>query len=162
MDTHRLIEKNGAPVTVVSGGSRATYTITGMTEGFDELQCGTYVTMDRRYAEVVPGFVIALSVLVTVISRAQPSTAMLDLGIKGAGDEFGPPRIKGHPDIEVPYFISEKHIVIQKVPDWRVGQTIELISSHACTRCNLYRRMHVHENGHVVDIWPIEGSGKLA
>ena len=162
LDTRRLMEEEGLAVQAVSGGSSSTYTITGVLEGFDEIQCGTYATMDWRYAEIVPEFEIALSVLVTVISRPKPAAAVLDLGIKGAGSEFGTPRIKGYPEIEVPVFISEEHTVIQNTPDWRVGKTIELISSHACTTCNLYRQMHVHEQGRVVEIWPIEGSGKLA
>jgi D-serine deaminase-like pyridoxal phosphate-dependent protein len=38
---------------------------------------------------------------------------------------------------------------------------LHLIPSHACTTCNLYREIVVHESGCVVDIWPIEASGHL-
>lgn len=162
VDTRRLIEATGLKVRAVSGGASGTYNITGVFDGFDELQCGTYATMDWRYAQVVPEFEIALSVLVTVISRPAPDTAVIDLGAKGAGGEFGPPCIKDFPRVEVPFFGAEEHTVIKNAPDWQVGQTVELISSHACTTCNLYRQMHVHEAGRVVEVWPIEASGKLA
>lgn len=162
VDTRRLIEANGLAVRVVSGGASGTYNITGVFDGFNELQCGTYATMDWRYAQVVPEFEVALSVLVTVISRPAPDTAVIDLGVKGAGGEFGPPRIKDCPRIDVPFFGAEEHTVIKNAPDWQVGQTVELISSHACTTCNLYRQMHVHEAGRVIEVWPIEASGKLA
>jgi len=63
--------------------------------------------------------------------------------------------------VVIPYFLSEEHCVIQQSPDWKVGQVLELIPTHACTTCNLHREMMVHEKGVVVDIWPIEASGKL-
>ena len=77
------------------------------------------------------------------------------------GGGFGPPRVKDRPEIEIPMFLSEEHTVLQNTPDWPMGQTVELISSHACTTCNLHRHMFVHEDGRVVDVWPIEASGRL-
>jgi len=44
----------------------------------------------------------------------------------------------------------------------RLGEPLQLIPSHACTTCNLYREMYVHEDGRVREVWPIEASGKLA
>lgn len=161
LDSKALLESKGIAVPALSGGASATYNITGVLPGWREIQCGTYATMDWRYAQAVPEFDIAMTVLVTVISRPRPGVAVIDLGVKGAGGEFGLPRIKNCPDIEVPFFIAEEHTVLKNGPDWKVGQTIELISSHACTTCNLHRCFYVHENGRVVDVWPIEASGKL-
>lgn len=160
--TRELIEEHGIHVPVVSGGSTGTYNITGTMDFVDEIQAGTYVTMDWRYAEVVPEFEVALSVLAAVISRPRSGAAVLDLGVKGGGGEFGLPRIKGHPDVEIPFFLAEEHLAIRNAPAWRVGQTVEVLPSHACTTCNLYRHMFVHEGERVVDVWPIEASGKLA
>jgi D-serine deaminase-like pyridoxal phosphate-dependent protein len=89
--------------------------------------------------------------------------AIIDVGRKGVGGEWGPPRIKNMPGAEVVKFGSEEHIGIA-LPDGqpvRVGDQIEIIPSHGCTTCNLYREYVVHRNGTVMDIWPIEGSGKL-
>ena len=86
---------------------------------------------------------------------------MLDVGVKGAGGEFGVPGIRDYPDVEVPFFLAEEHTVVQKAPDWPIGQELHLIPSHACTTCNLHRELVVHEGGVVVDVWPIEASGKL-
>ena len=161
IDTRRLIEDRGIPVGVISGGSSSTYNVTGLLEGVDEIQAGTYPTMDWCYARLAPEFEIALSVLARVIST-QAGRAVLDVGLKGATAEFGLPRIKGHPEVELPTFTSEEHCIAPNGPGWRVGDTAELLPSHACTTCNLYRRMYVHEEGRVVDVWPIEGSGRLA
>ena len=84
------------------------------------------------------------------------------MGVKGAGHEFGLPQIKGFPDIHIPFFLAEEHCVIKNTPEWKIGEPLELIPSHACTTCNLHRRFIVHEKGRVVDVWPIEASGMLA
>jgi D-serine deaminase-like pyridoxal phosphate-dependent protein len=162
IDTRHMLAAAGIPVECVSGCSSATYDSTGTLTGVDEVQAGTYATMDHHYHQLVPEFEIALSVLVRVISRPDPDRAVLDVGIKGAGGEFGVPVIRDFPDVEIPFFLAEEHVVVRHVPAWHIGQALQLIPSHACTTCNLHRELVVHEQGHVVEIWPIEASGKLS
>jgi D-serine deaminase-like pyridoxal phosphate-dependent protein len=161
IDTRRQLDAAGLPVACLSGCSSATYDSTGILDGVDEVQAGTYATMDRQYQRLVPEFELALSLLVRVISRPDADRAVLDVGVKGAGGEFGVPAIAGFPDIEIPFFLAEEHVVVRHAPDWRIGQLLQLIPSHACTTCNLHRELVVHEDGRVVDIWPIEAAGKL-
>lgn len=162
IDTRQMLEAAGIAVGCVSGCSSATYDSTGTMSGVDEVQAGTYATMDWQYQRLVPEFELALSVLVRVISRPARGKAVLDLGVKGAGSEFGVPVIRAWPEVEIPFFLSEEHTVVRNSPDWQIGQVLELIPSHACTTCNLYRELVVHEQGRVVEIWPIEASGRLA
>ena len=161
IDTRRLLEKSGIPVTCLSGCSSATYDSTGAMDSVDEIQAGSYATMDRQYYRLAPEFEIAMSLLVRVISRPTADKAVLDVGVKGAGGEFGVPGIKDHPDVVVPFFLAEEHVVVNNSPNWSIGQPLHLIPSHACTTCNLHREFVVHENGRVVDVWPIEASGLL-
>jgi len=161
LDTRRLLEARGIPVREVSGGSTANYRTAAGAGGLDSVQAGTYATMDWRYHQVTPEFDIALSVVATVIST-RPGEAVLDVGVKGAGGEFGHPQVVGAPDVQIPFFLAEEHCVVKSAPPWKVGDTVQLIPSHACTTCNLHRKMHVHEDGRVVDVWPIEASGMLA
>jgi len=161
LDTRGLLEKHAIPVRVISGGSSSTYKITGLIDGVDEIQAGTYPTMDWRYAEMAPEFEVALSVLARVISKPGDS-AVLDVGLKGVGVDFGLPRIKDYPDIEIPSFSSEEHCIVRRASAWRIGDVVEVLPSHACTTCNLHRAIHVHEEGRVREVWPIEASGKLA
>lgn len=162
LDTREMLEAAGVPVVCLSGCSSATYDSTGVMAGVDEIQAGTYATMDRQYHRLVPEFEIALSVLVRVISRPAPDKAVLDVGVKGAGAEFGVPAIRDFPEVEIPFFLSEEHVVVRNVPDWSIGHALHLIPSHACTTCNLYRELVVHEHGCVVEVWPIEASGRLS
>ncbi len=161
LETRELLEDNGFQFGVLSGGSSATYQITGQIDGVDEIQAGTYATMDWRYAELSPEFQVAMTVLSRVISK-RPGAAVLDVGLKGVGSEFGPPRIKDHPEVEIPSFLSEEHCIVRRAPEWRVGDAVQIIPSHACTTCNLHRQFYVCEDGRVVDVWPIEASGRLA
>lgn len=162
VETRRLLEDAGIPVRCISGCSSATYDSTGAMDGVDEIQAGTYATMDRQYFRLAPEFEIAMSILVRVISRPAPGKAVLDVGVKGAGAEFGVPGIRDYPNVVVPFFLAEEHVVINDAPEWSIGQALHLIPSHACTTCNLYREMVIHENGRVVDVWPIEASGRLS
>jgi D-serine deaminase-like pyridoxal phosphate-dependent protein len=162
IDTRHEMQAAGIDVDCLSGCSSATYDSSGILEGIDEVQAGTYATMDRQYKRLVPEFQIALSVLVSVISRPGPGRAVLDVGVKGAGSEFGVPAIRDFPDVQIPFFLSEEHAMVRNAPDWSIGQTLHLIPSHSCTTCNLYREIVVHEKGCVVDVWPIEASGRLS
>jgi len=161
IDTRRLIEAAGIRVAGVSGCSSATYDSTGTMEGVDEIQAGTYATMDRQYQRLAHEFEIALSLQVRVISRPATGKAVLDVGVKGAGSEFGVPAIRDYPEVEITSFLSEEHAVVRNTPDWKIGELLQLIPSHACTTCNLHRELIVHEEGIVVEVWPIEASGHL-
>ncbi len=97
--TRRFIEDAGLPVAIVSGGGAGTYDLTGTIPGMDELQAGTYVTMDWRYQKTRPEFELALSVMTTCISAQEPNRGVLDVGVKGVGAEFGPPIVRDRPDI---------------------------------------------------------------
>lgn len=162
IETRRLIEAAGIPVARLSGCSSATYDTTGVLAGVDEVQAGTYATMDCHYRRLVPEFEPALAILARVISRPAAGRAVFDVGVKGAGGEFGPPVLPDVPEAEIPFFLSEEHVVVHNVPDWPIGRAVRIVPSHACTTCNLHREFIVHADGHVVDVWPIEASGRLA
>ena len=80
-----MIEAAGIPVRCVSGCASADYDSIGTVAGIDEIQAGTYATMDRQYHRLLPEFEIALSVQVRVISRPDSHKAVLDVGANGAG-----------------------------------------------------------------------------
>ena len=170
VETRRLIERAGTPVAVISGGSTSTYDITGGIEGVDEVQAGTYATMDHMYKQLAPEFGLAMSVLSRVISRTRADRAILDVGLKGLGHEFGDPVPRCllsaatgfKPPSEVTCRLSEEHCTVAgPLPAWRVGDAVELIPSHSCTTSALYRRFIIHSAGRVVGVWPIEGAGML-
>jgi len=161
--TRRLIEQSGIPVQLVSGGGTGTYDINGNTEGIDEVQAGSYAAMDWWYADIRPEFRQAMSILTTVISRPKPQIAIIDVGRKGVGAEWGPPRLKNQNDGRVIGYTSEEHMTIELsgTTDPKIGDRLEIIPSHGCTTSNLYREFVVHRKGQLMEVWPIEGSGKM-
>jgi D-serine deaminase-like pyridoxal phosphate-dependent protein len=159
--TRQQLHDAGIDVAVISGGSTSTYAITGRIDGVDEIQAGTYPTMDVMYRRLTPEFELALSVLARVISRPRPGVAVLDVGLKGVGHEFGPPIPRSLLDTDAKTSLAEEHCIVRGQLDWHIGDAIELIPSHACTTCNLHRRLVVHENERVTDVWPIEASGAM-
>jgi len=162
VDSRRLIERSGLPVDIVSGGGTGTYTINGDCEGVDEVQAGSYAAMDWWYSDIRPEFKQAMSILATVISRPKPDVVVIDVGRKGVGAEWGPPRVKNLPGSEVVSYSSEEHMKLSVPADaLRIGDRLEIIPSHGCTTSNLYSEFVVHENGVVNGTWPIEGRGKL-
>ena len=163
VETRRLIEQAGIPVKIVSGGGTGTYTITGDYPGIDEVQAGSYACMDWWYSDIRPEFRQALSILATVISRPSPNVAIIDIGRKGIGGEFGPPRVKNLPGASIASFGSEEHtaIALPLESPIRVGDHLEIIPSHGCTTANQHREFIVHRGGLVEAVWPIEGSGRM-
>lgn len=163
VNTRRLIERAGLQVHIVSGGGTGTYDINGDTDGIDEVQAGSYAAMDWWYTDIRPEFRQAMSIMATVVSRAKPGKAIIDVGRKGVGAEWGPPRLKNPDDGRVISYTSEEHTTIELSGkrEVNVGDRIEIIPSHGCTTSNLYREFVVHQNGEVIATWPIEGSGKM-
>jgi len=160
VEARELIERAGLMVSIVSGGGTGTYDVTGNFPGVTELQAGSYALMDAHYRTIRPEFDCALTVLATVISRPSSNRAVLDVGVKGIGAQFGPPVLADYPGATIERFRSEEHTVVTGLA-LGVGRKVRLIPSHVCTTCNLHRRLLVVAGGRVADVWPIEAAGAL-
>ncbi len=158
VETRRLIESSGIQVAIVSGGGTGTFDITGNLEGVDEIQAGSYALMDQSYAQVRPEFVVARWVLATVLS-AQAGCAVVDVGTKGMGCEFGLPVVEGFPAARARYN-AEEHTPFDGLAA-NVGDKVRVVPSHGCTTQNLHRRMWITRAGKIVEVWPIEAAGCL-
>jgi len=155
-----VIGRAGIEVGIVSAGGTGTYDVTGRFPGVTEVQAGSYALMDANYREIRPEFRCALMVLATVISRPSADRAVLDVGVKGVGAEFGPPVLADFPDAVIERFRSEEHAVVSGLA-LGVGEKVRLIPSHVCTTCNLHRRLFVVSRGRVEEMWPVEAAGAL-
>ena len=156
--TKQLLQREGIPVSTVSGGSSSTYDTTGDFDEIDELQCGSYALMDWSYQELRPEFQIARWILTSVVSKSGESV-VADVGLKGIACDFGPPRVEGFPDAIVRY-TAEEHIPLDHVQA-AIGQQLRLVPSHGCTTSSLHRQMWITRDDVIVDVWPIEGAGSL-
>jgi len=162
LEAKNVIEARGIPVRTITGGSTGTFRYVADLPWISEVQPGSYATMDVQYRSVhVEGFSNALTVLTSVISRRNASTAIVDAGFKAVSPEFGPPDVlvEGAKFTE---FTEEQGAISfdPPNPELRIGDKIELMPAHGCTTVNLYDVFHVMENHRLVAIWPVAARGR--
>jgi len=159
VDTRRLIEKEGIEVPLVTTAGTGTWEYAVQIEGIDEIQPGSFLLMDSIYHEVRPEFQPSLTVLSTVISR-RTGFYVLDAGSKAISKDFGMPVIKGKPGEKI-FKLAEEHALVEcnsQLPD--IGDKREVVTAHCCATMNLHRNVVASRKGKVVEIWPIEASGR--
>jgi len=160
--TCELLQREGLPVQIASGGGTGTYDITGTCPPTTEVQAGSYVFMDSTYLKVRPEFEPALTVLSTVVSRPASGRIVTDAGRKSMTQEFGWPQPLGIHGASVRSLSEEHGILDLAEPDvvrLRPGDKIRFIPSHCCTTVNLYDNLNVIQGDVLVNIWPIAARG---
>lgn len=144
--------KNGQlPVKTVTGGGTGSFLIDLKLPFLNELQPGSYVTMDCNYSQnewddggQLELISQPLSVLSTVISKPQPNKVILDAGWKSISNDAGTPKLKyGLDSFD---FAGDEHGVItssKECIDLEIGDQVELIPSHCDTTINLYDHFYL-------------------
>lgn len=162
-DVRRFIDAAGLPVTIVSGGGTGTYRYTGNYPGVDEVQAGSYATMDARYGGLLPEFRPALTVVASVVSKPSAGRIITDAGMKSLTHEFGMPPVLS-PDGLTLMKLSEEHGTVDSegVIQLRLGEKVTFQPSHGCTTINLHDRYVVVQGERVVDVWPVDARGRSA
>ena len=169
LESKALIEKNGMPVEILSGGSTGTYNIDVAVLGFTELQAGSYIFMDLDYRRIgnqagtqFLDFDYALSVLTTVISKCHLGLATVDGGTKAfSTDKPFVPELKGDPGVRFRW-AGDEHGILELEGarrEIRLGDRLEFIPPHCDPTVNLYDFMYAVRENRVEDIWPVEARG---
>jgi D-serine deaminase-like pyridoxal phosphate-dependent protein len=162
-ETRDLLEQNGLPVEIVSGGGTGTYDVSGSNPPMTEIEAGSYVFMDSTYSKTRPEFQQSLFILSTIVSRPTPERLVTDAGRKTIANDFGLPVPLGVPGATMQK-LSEEHGVLSLDQPEGVslvpGDKMRFIPSHCCTTTNLYDKLHVIQNEILVDIWPISARGR--
>ena len=170
------IRAAGIPVEIVSAGGTGTFMIAGHYPGITDIQAGSYVLMDSKYAGIdgIP-FEQSLMLLSTVMSRPLRDLAVLDYGLKSITREFGVPgpapatRRDGTPNpfglegIEV-LSMSEEHTrfaLHNPTRDLKIGDKVDIVPSHCCTTMNTHDIVYAVRGEQVQDIWQITGRGRF-
>ncbi len=165
IETRRMIEAAGIPVTAISGGGTGTFDITSQIEGFDEIQAGSYVFMDAKYSSVEgPDAVFRPAIFLwsTIVSRPTPERAVADIGLKTATPEMGLPVLADYRD-STTLSLSEEHVKLRLEGDTqalKVGDKVRFQPGHVCTTVNLHDEFIVTRNGVVEAVWPVAGRGR--
>ena len=111
METKTWVEREGIPVEIVSVGATGTYSLYGRYPGVTEVQAGTYLLMDTNYRQCCTDFDLALTVLATVISKADGEHVVVDAGVKTLSCERGIPIVKDLEGLTIRRLNAEHAIV---------------------------------------------------
>jgi len=168
-ETVDLCKKSGLPVNVFTGGSTGTYNIDHEV-GLTELEVGSYVFMDMRYAPIgskagdqtFTDFAFAMSVLTTVDEKLHPNQAGIDYGNKAGVRKTD--SVKGMPWVEVAPQGAEYGGLKWKDgdKDLKLGDRVEIFCTVLDDSTSYYDRYYVAQGDRIVDVWPIMGRSGAA
>ncbi|RDK07849.1 DSD1 family PLP-dependent enzyme [Cupriavidus lacunae] len=165
--TKKIIEAHGIPVEIIAGAGTGTFLLERDSGVYNELQCGSYVFMDRDYGENTRGpddipFEHALFVLTSVMSRTTGERAIVDAGLKASSVDSGMPLVWKRSDLKYLKASDEHGVIATPSPaSVELGEKLMLIPGHCDPTVNLYDSLVCVRDGRVEALWPIAARGAL-
>jgi D-serine deaminase-like pyridoxal phosphate-dependent protein len=165
--TRRAIERDGLRVERITGAGTGSLALERDAGVLDELQAGSYVFMDRDYADNrrgpgEPAFEHALFVRTAVLSRPHPARAVVDAGLKASSVDSGMPTVWQRPRLQY-VKAADDHGVLATPQDEAVtiGDVLMLVPGHCDPTVNLYDELVCVRGDRVEAVWPIAARGAL-
>lgn len=152
------LEAAGYRCEIASGGGTGTYDLAAEAGVLDEIQAGSYVLMDARYATLDLPFENALYCATTVLSRRRPTVAALNAGLKALSVEFGMPKAL-RPDLNVTK-LADEHAWLTMPEDapLAVGDVELLVPAHVDPAVNLHDGLFAWDAAAGrLEVWPVDG-----
>jgi D-serine deaminase-like pyridoxal phosphate-dependent protein len=164
------LSQHEASPEIVTGAGTGSHRIDGALGVLTEWQVGSYVFMDRQYAECdLTGdggapFEYALFVDTRVVSCNTAGMATVDAGVKALATDGGLPVIvAGAPAGSTYRFMGDEHGAISDPASrhvWRLGDLVRLAVPHCDPTVNLYDSYHVLAGDTLEAIWPVDARGR--
>ena len=160
------LEGAGLPVPVRTGGGTGTALLDVEVGDLDELQAGSYVFMDREYADALGSdpeadFAQSLTIATTVVSNNQRGFVTVDAGLKSMATDAGPASVPDHPGVTYACFGDEQGIVTT-TDAFRPtrGDRLRLVPPHCDPTVDRYDRMWLTRGDAVVGVVPVTARGR--
>lgn len=157
---------DGHDVALRTGGGTGSALIDIELGLLNELQCGSYIFMDREYREALGndpegGFAQSLTIATTVISANHDDHVTVDAGLKSMATDAGTPLVVGH-EASAPYsFRGDEHGCVTAPRGlFARGERLHLVPPHCDPTVNLYDVMWLVRNDVVVDVALIYARGR--
>ena len=171
IETRHLLESRGFSVEIVSGTATGTYDIDTELTGNTELQCGSYCFMDIDYGHVkgrsgLPltyDFEIALTVMTTLISVAEPTRGVVDAGFNAfSAEKPFPPQALNRLGITYEFAGDEHGRITLRDPNYPLilGERIEFVPPHCDPTVNHYDRIYAVRGNDVEAVWSVASRGR--
>lgn len=166
------LRQAGLPCETVSVGSSPSAEYMVQEAGVTEVRPGVYVFSDQMQTDLgAPPDACALTVLATVVSRPDATTAIVDAGTKSlASDRSAAPetryrhgRLLDAPDVSFDW-ASEEHGHLNLAESAfrpAVGERVRVVPYHACTCVNLHESLYVVRGEEVLAEWRIAARGRI-
>ncbi|MGO9178524.1 MAG: alanine racemase, partial [Candidatus Limnocylindrales bacterium] len=121
-----------------------------------ELQAGTYALMEPELLPMDLPFRCAVVLRGTIISR-HDDRAVLDVGRRSVGMEYGPPVPADFAATRV--LVTDEHTVVMMTAPPPLGTQLDLVPGQVRTTFNLHDHVWVSRGGRIIDRWPITARG---
>jgi len=165
-----LLSENGGAPAIVTGSGTGTHYIDAALGLFNEWQVGSYIFMDRQYADCdlagdkVQTYEYSLFVDARVVSANTPGMATIDAGFKALSTDGGAPVVvAGAPAGANYFFMGDEHGAVvdpAQAHVWKVGDSVRLAVPHCDPTVNLYDAYHVVSEDTLLEIWPVTARGR--
>ncbi|MBI5086509.1 MAG: alanine racemase [Acidobacteria bacterium] len=170
-DTIRHLEQNSLHPEIVSGGSTPLLWYSHTIPGMNEIRPGTYIFNDRNtvYSGACTRADCAATILATVVSTA-PGRMIIDGGSK----TFSSDRLGYTADVTWGEILEAPHARFHKMNEehgyvdlhaestaFSVGDRVRVLPNHICVAVNLHEQVYGFRGDEVVEVWKVEGRGKL-
>jgi 3-hydroxy-D-aspartate aldolase len=164
------LAENGGPSAIITGSGTGTHHIDARLGLLTEWQVGSYVFMDRQYAECdlagdkQQAFEYSLFIDARVVSANTRGIATIDAGYKAMATDGGPPVVlSGAPQGSNYIFMGDEHGLIvdpTQTHVWSIGDMVRLAVPHCDPTVNLYDAYHVVSGDTLQDVWPVSARGR--
>lgn len=164
------LEENGGASPIITGSGTGTHHIDSQLGVLTEWQVGSYVFMDRQYAECdlagdqQQAFEYSLFIDARVVSANTRGIATIDAGYKAMATDGGPPVVlSGAPQGSSYIFMGDEHgLIVDPTQQqlWSIGDTVRLAIPHCDPTVNLYDAYHVVTDDTLQDVWPVSARGR--
>jgi D-serine deaminase-like pyridoxal phosphate-dependent protein len=169
--TVRELETAGLKPEIVSGGSTPLLWESHEIEGMNEIRPGTYIFNDRN--TILSGacrFEDCAATIVCTVVSAHADRMMIDGGSKtfssdrlSTGGEVTFGEILDAPGARF-HKMNEEHGYVDLTAcerTFRTGDRVRVLPNHICVAMNLHEQVYGVRGDEVVEVWKVEGRGKL-
>jgi D-serine deaminase-like pyridoxal phosphate-dependent protein len=164
-DVIDALEGDGYEVKLRTGGGTGTSGIDAEIGVLNELQCGSYVFMDREYRDTFGDseevqFRQSLFLATTVISANHESYVTTDAGLKSMATDAGAPSVWGHETTASYQFFGDEFGALRDTgTSWAPGDRVRLVPPHCDPTMNLHDVVWLVRDDVVLDYFTVDGRG---
>jgi D-serine deaminase-like pyridoxal phosphate-dependent protein len=160
------LEGAGYDVDLRTGGGTGTATIDVELDCLNELQCGSYVFMDREYRDALGHdpegqFAQSLTITTSVISTNQHGFVTVDAGLKSMATDAGVPVVVASDDESRYQFFGDEQGLLTTSSNQHLarGDRVELIPPHCDPTVDRYDVIWLVRGDVVVDVAFVDARG---